>query len=85
MSKEVRVVCEGMKASPVVQFPDTRKRRHAKRNLMPDHGAKVMQRLFDNGAKVKEVVSLVVILAVDLVVFSTFAVSLEVASCIRPC
>ncbi|KAI4698856.1 hypothetical protein J4E81_005468 [Alternaria sp. BMP 2799] len=73
MSKEVRVVCEGMKASPTVQFPDPRKRRHAKRNLMPDHGAKVMQRLFDNGAKVKEVVSLVVILAVDLVVFSTFA------------
>ncbi|KAI4624563.1 hypothetical protein J4E83_004238 [Alternaria metachromatica] len=73
MSKEVRVVCEGMKASPAVQFPDPRKRRHAKRNLMPDHGAKVMQRLFDNGAKVKEVVSLVVILAVDLVVFSTFA------------
>ena len=35
----------------------------------------VIQRLFDNGAKVKEVVSLLVILAVDLVVFSTFAVS----------
>jgi hypothetical protein len=75
LTREVRTVCDDMKASSPVQSFDFRRQRHEKRDPLPDHGAMVIQRLFDNGAKVKEVVSLLVILAVDLVVFSTFAVS----------
>ncbi|CAN9364660.1 unnamed protein product [Alternaria alternata] len=73
LTREVRTVCDDMKASSPVQSFDFRRQRHEKRDPLPDHGAMVIQRLFDNGAKVKEVVSLLVILAVDLVVFSTFA------------
>ncbi|KAG9187359.1 hypothetical protein G6011_05230 [Alternaria panax] len=77
LMKDVRVFCERMRASSAVQCSDFLKQRHEKRNLMPDHGEKDIRRLLDNGAKVKEVVSLVVILAVDLVVFSTFAPDIQ--------
>jgi hypothetical protein len=74
LAKEVQDGCAAIKRSSAASISHTRGA-HGKHSAIPDHGINVLQRLFDSGAMVEEVVSLVMILSVDLVVCSTFAVS----------
>jgi hypothetical protein len=74
LTKEVQDGCAAIMRSSIARVSHTRGA-HGKHSILPDHGINVLQRLFDSGAMVEEVVSLVMILSVDLVVCSTFAVS----------
>jgi hypothetical protein len=79
VTEEVKSVCATVKCSNVASVSHPRGA-HAKHGIMPDHGTNVLQRLFDSDAMVEEVVSLVTILSVDLLVYSTFAVSASLHS-----
>lgn len=48
---------------------------NGKNNGLPNHGVEVLERLFEDGESVEEVVSLVILLAVEIVITSSFAAS----------
>ncbi|CAO2655876.1 Nn.00g046790.m01.CDS01 [Neocucurbitaria sp. VM-36] len=75
LTKEIKEICEALKYSSLADVLLHRDNKAVTDDFMPDHGTKLIQRLFDGGKTVEEVTSLVALLAADLVVSGSFACS----------
>ena len=75
LSKVISEVCEAIKCSSFAHILLHRHRRDSPDELMSEHGSELLQRLFESGKTVKEVVDLVALLAVQIAIPSAFAVS----------
>ena len=75
LTKELGEVCEAIKCSSFAHVLLHRDRKVSKTDLLQNHGDELLQRLFDGGKTVEEVASLAVLLAVELAVSGSFAVS----------
>lgn len=75
LTEELEQVCEAIKESSFARILLHRDRKAGQTELMADHGDKLLQRLFDGGKSIQEVVSLVVLLATEIAVAGSFAVS----------
>ncbi|KAF2628738.1 heme peroxidase [Macroventuria anomochaeta] len=74
LRKAINEVCEAIKCSSFAHILLHRHDRKSSDNIMSKHGSELLQRLFESGKTVEEVVSLVVLLAVELVTPSIFAI-----------
>lgn len=73
-------VCEAINCSSFAHVFLHRHRREGSEELLSEHGSEILQRLFDSGKTIDEVVSMVAFLAVQSVIPSVFAVSIRDAS-----
>lgn len=75
LRKAINEVCEAIKCSAFAHLLLHRHRGDSSDDVLREHGSELLQRLFESGKTVEEVVSLVSLLAVQIVVPSVFAVS----------
>jgi len=75
LAQELEDVCEAINSSSFAHLLLHRDRKAGQKEAMPNHGDELLQRLFDGGKTIAEVVSLVVLLAVEIAVAGSFAVS----------
>jgi hypothetical protein len=76
LTEKISEVCETLKFSSFAQLLLHRRQKIGREDAMPNHGIELIQRLFDGGRCVKEVSSIVVHLAGELVAAGSCAVSL---------
>ena len=74
LHRAITDVCEAIKGSPFAYGFLHRHNREGSEGLLSEHGSGIVQRLFDSGKTVDEVVSMVAFLAVQSVIPSVFAV-----------
>jgi hypothetical protein len=75
VAEELGEVCDTIKCSSFAHVLLHRDRKNDGNNSLPNHGDELLQRLFDDGKTVEEVTSTAVLLAVNIAVSGSFAVS----------
>lgn len=75
LMKELEDVCEALECSSFAHVLLHRNRRADQNESMTNHGDELLLRLFEGGKTIKEVVSLVMLLSVEIAVCGSLAVS----------
>jgi hypothetical protein len=75
VAEELAEVCDTIKCSSFAHVLLHRDRKHDGNNSLPNHDDELLQRLFDDGKSVEEVTSTAVLMAVNIAVSGSVAVS----------